>query len=200
MPFTVSASLSAVINGTQYSQASSISSNSQEIANPSVAGAKTGTLTTRTDNDTGTLTMASGHGFVTNDKVDVFWSGGSRRNMTATVTGDSVVVDGGSGDNLPLVNAAITAMKPTSVPFSVVGDNVDALAVSLGSLTVQGWVVFKDGSSAVITSYQIRTGEREKVWVSGLGITNPLASATVATAEFSHDSTSAQTPTAAVTF
>jgi len=200
MPNSISTTLSATIDGTEYKQTTTIASDTELVTNPTVAAAKTGTLTTRTDNDTSTLTMTTGHGFVTNDKVDVFWTGGSRRGMTATVTGDSVVVDGGSGDNLPVATTTITAMKPTNVPFSVVGDNVDSLAVSTGSTSVQGWVVFKTSAPAVIASYQIASGAKSKVWVSGLGITNPLAGQTVASIDFSHGSTAAQDLTAAVTY
>lgn len=199
MPFDTSAKLSVIINGIAYEQASVVTTTSQEIANPSVPAARSGTLTTRTDNDTATLTMLAGHGFVTNDVVDVYWSGGSRRGMTATVTVNSVVVDGGAGDNLPPATTEITAMKPVVVPMAVVGNDVRAIATSCQS-NVAGRVVFKAANGSVITSYSIPVGVRSQVWANGLGITNPLAGATVATVEFSHGATTAQEMTAAVTF
>lgn len=199
MPFSTVVNLQATIDGTLYTQTSTVTSNSQEIATPSVAGAKSGTLTTRTDDNTGTFTMASGHGFSTSDKVDVFWSGGSRRQMDATVTGDSVVLDGGSGDVLPAATTAITAMTPTSVSMAFTGNDIEALAASC-PLNVSGWVVFKASGGSDIAVFRIPAGEVSKVWASGLGITNPLASATVATVEFSHDQGSATTMTATVVF
>lgn len=199
MPQTTATVLSVTINGELYQQASSVASDTLgPIATPTVPAAKTGTLTTRTDNDTGTFTMTTGHGFLTNDKIDVFWTGGSRRTMTATVTGDSVVLDGGTGDVLPSATTAITAMKPTSVPMVLTGDNVDALAVACPT-AVSGWVVFK-ASGTVVVGYQLPAGAKAKVWASNMGITNPLAGASVTTVEFSHGSTSAQEMTAAIVY
>jgi len=61
-----------------------------------VPAAKTGTLTTRTTDTTGTLTMQTGHGFVQNDKIDLYWTGGRRYNVVVgTVAGDSVPISGG---------------------------------------------------------------------------------------------------------
>lgn len=85
--------------------------------------AKVGELTTRTDNETGTLTMDTGHGITTGARLDLYWADGdgagtpgSRRGITVgTVSGNTVPIgadNSGSGDNLPLVNTAITAMIP----------------------------------------------------------------------------------------
>lgn len=74
-------------------------------------------LTTRTDNDTGVITIVGGNrGLTTSETLNVYWSGGSRTGMTITnVTGATVTVDGGSGDNLPnnltLVWCSIAASK-----------------------------------------------------------------------------------------
>jgi len=168
-----------------------VSGNDIVRATPSVPAAKTGTLTTRTDNDTGTFTMTTGHGFITSDKIDVFWAGGARHGMTATVTGDSVVLDVGVGDNLPAATTPITAMKPTSVTFVVVGNNVIGLGVSSPR---SAYIVFVAGGSDITAAtYRIATAGLGKSWISGDG-TNPLAAVTTATVSCSHDdSTSAQT-------
>ena len=68
-----------------------------------------GVLTTRTDASTGVLTMAADHWFFTGDTLDVFWTGGSRLGMTATVAASAVTVGGGSGDDLPALSTALTA-------------------------------------------------------------------------------------------
>lgn len=117
---------------------------------PEVPAAKTGTLTTRTDDNTGTFTMTTGHGFTTSMKIDVFWSGGQRRDMTATVTGDSVVLDGGTGDVLPIATTSITAQNPTIVEVTIDGADCIGLAVATPK---KGFVVFYDdaGTPAVIT-------------------------------------------------
>jgi len=77
-----------------------------------------GTLTTRTDDDTGTLTLSTGHGVMTGNTVDVFWNDGanSRTGMTAgTVSGNSVPIDGGSGDVLPAATTAVNVVNQSAV-------------------------------------------------------------------------------------
>ncbi len=68
-----------------------------------------GQLTTRTDADTGVVTVISdsdtGHGITTSSTVDVYWQSGQRIGMSVTaVTAKAVTVDGGAGDDLPTLN------------------------------------------------------------------------------------------------
>ncbi len=76
-----------------------------------LADGREGPLTTRTDNDTGAVTLSAGHGFITGDKIDIAWSGGSRKDMDATVAGNVVSLDGGTGDNLPIESTTLTLSK-----------------------------------------------------------------------------------------
>lgn len=79
-----------------------------------LAPAKSGSLTTRTNNSDGTLTMSTGHGITTGARLDLYWATGSRRGITVgTVSGNSVPISSGTGDNLPTAATAITAMVPT---------------------------------------------------------------------------------------
>lgn len=67
-----------------------------------------GTLSTRTDGDTGVCTLSSGHLITVSDTVSVWWSGGDRKGMTVTaVNGSLVTVDAGTGDNLPATSSAV---------------------------------------------------------------------------------------------
>lgn len=175
----------------------SVSGNNIERVTPSIPAAKTGALTTRTDDNTGVLTMDTGHGFVSTNVIDVFWSGGSRRAMTATVVGDAVSVDGGSGDVLPADETDITAMLPVEVLMDLDGDNAVAVAVKSPKA---GYIVFVDDADAEITdaTYQVDANEG-KGWVSGDGGTNPLTGDIVTLVKFSHGySSAAVTMTAAV--
>lgn len=185
MPKTMTTTKTASIGSDSFVQRYTDTGNSQDGAFPTVPAAKTGTLTTRTDDDTGTCTMASGHGFSTSDKIDLFWAGGSRRAMDATVTGDSVVLDGGSGDNLPIATTAITAMKPVEVLLDLTGDDVVALAVNAPQ---GGYVVFVDDAPADISAatYRLSTTSPGSSWTDSSGETNPLAGATVTAVKFSH--------------
>lgn len=177
----------------QFTESITVSGPGIERASPTVAAAKSGTLSTRTDNDTGVVAFATGHGFSTGNKVDLFWSGGQRRNMTATVAGDNVTLDGGSGDNLPVVSTAVTGMVPTEEDFTFDGDN--AIFVMVGS-PVPGFIVFVDDAPADIATgtYTLTsTSGSGRTWISGGQGDNPLAGSVVTKVKFSHGSTSAQT-------
>lgn len=75
-----------------------------------------GTLTTRTDDDTGVLTMEDGHGIVTGNVVDVYWEDGSRTGMdVGTVSTNTVQIDGGEGDNLPADETPVNVVNQNAV-------------------------------------------------------------------------------------
>jgi hypothetical protein len=142
-----------------------------------VAAAKIGSLTTRTDNTTGTLTMNAGHGFATGNRIDLFWATGCRVGVVVgTVATNSVPISGGNGDNLPTAATAITAMKPTKYPLSFVGDDVDAVAMS-ASATGPGAFTFVDGADAHLAHFRVPGGTVYS-WDSAAGQANPLAGLT----------------------
>jgi hypothetical protein len=198
MPETYRVQTTGTADGQTFTNVVEGEGNGKEVVSPTVPAAKTGTLTTRTDNDTGVLTMTAGHGFATSDKLDVFWSGGSRRNMTATVAVNAVTVDGGSGDNLPVVSTAVTAMKPTSVDFTVTGDDVLALMVS--NPADDGYAVFMDDqvSPAEISAATFRVGLNSG-FAYGLdtdpdnSADNPLAGVNTTSVKLSHGATADKT-------
>lgn len=139
-----------------------------------IPAAKTGTLTTRTDNDTGIITAQAGHGLITGDHVDIYWSGGSRFSMAATVSGNAVTLDAGDGDNLPIATTAVTLSKRVAIDQGLDGA---ALKVLLVSMTRKGSVRFQDASVTVLAA-NLDAGEAYN-WASGVGIANPLAATTV---------------------
>jgi hypothetical protein len=156
---------------------------------PTLAAAKTGTLTTRTDNDTGVATMDSGHGFATNDVLDVYWDGGARYGMTATVSTNAVTIDGGAGDNLPTTSTALTVMKQVvlSQPFD--GSKVKALA--LHCKETRCTILFYESSSLRL-AVQLNA-DTPYEWFSGGYGSNPLASYTAITAiKMTHADSSAE--------
>jgi hypothetical protein len=196
MPYTMATNVDTVLAGTRYLAAySAIGDNVSSFA-PEVAAAKTGTLSTRTNDTSGTLTMDSGHGFTTGVIIDLYWSGGSRYNVVVgTVSGDSVPFSSGSGDNLPTATTAITAMVQHEETFVVTGNNVSGLALSAG---VAGYVHFTETGNTNIASIElIANGQTVTdpfgyTWLAGLG-DNPLASGSVGKVKFSHGQVSAQT-------
>lgn len=74
---------------------------------------KTGTLSTRTDDDDGVLTMDAGHGLEVGSIIRLEWNGGNRRDMEVTaVTDNDVTISGGSGGYvLPAEDSAIVAIQ-----------------------------------------------------------------------------------------
>lgn len=76
-----------------------------------------GELTTRTDDNTGVITVVSasngGHGITTSETVAVFFDDGTTSGEikgmpVSAVTNKAITVDGGSGEVLPAVNSLVT--------------------------------------------------------------------------------------------
>ncbi len=88
-----------------------------------------GTLSTRTDDDTGIVTIASGHGVTTNDTIDVLWAAGKIYGMTVSASDSTTVtLDGGDGDALPVANASVSIRLSTKISARVARSIVDAMA------------------------------------------------------------------------
>ncbi len=158
------------------------------------AVAKIGQLTTRTDSNTGIITMAGGHGFITGDHIDVYWTesgvNGTRRRMAATVTVNAVAVDLGTGDNLPTNLTAVTAQIPTEEEFLVTGNNVAAIGAKASR---RGIIVFAESDGTEILAIDDNldgTAGGGFQWFDGSGSANPLASADVAKVFFSNGDSS----------
>jgi len=133
--------------------------NSYEIALPATAAAKSGTLTTRTDDDTGVATLATGHAITTGMVVDVYWTGGVRYGMDATVSGLAVTVDGGAGDNLPAQDDPVTVVEQIEInPLNLDGDNAQMVAVMYrnpASATAKAHIDLQDSGSATIAEHDL---------------------------------------------
>ncbi len=97
-----------------------------------LGSAQPGSLTTRTDADTGVVTAPNSrglaHGITDSHTVSVWWPGGRRTAMTvSSVTGTAITVDGGAGDNFPVLGTAVEIGKdPTSTLGTVLyaGDSI----------------------------------------------------------------------------
>lgn len=173
----------------------------QEIALPALNAAQTGTLTTRTDNDTGVATLSTGHGIITSDVVDVYWSGGMRFGMDATVSTNDVTLDGGAGDNLPTTSTAVTVVKQTAIdPLNIDGDAGQFAAVVYLNPTVpaaKAHIDFQESDGTSVAELDLVTekatgGLSNVVDIAG-GETNPYTGNPIAKAAASHNSTTAAT-------
>jgi hypothetical protein len=149
-----------------------------------------GSLTTRTDDNTGVVTLASGHGILTDDVVSIFWAGGFA--SAATVSGSTattVTFDVDSGDTLPIATTSVVVSKKATHELLLNGDSLDMFAIKN---TQRCCIAFLDDESAAALTYEI--AEREgRFWVSGMGFVNPLAGESIESVSISNGSTTALT-------
>jgi len=140
----------------------------QEVSLP--AG-KAGTLTTRTDDDTGVATLSEGHGIADSDYVDVYWAGGVRYGMDVTsVDGTAVSIDLGSGDNLPTQDSAIVVTARVEIDVDFDGDLVELIGVGSNK---RAHVEFQESDGTEIMAQEIPAGEGWS-WAADQGVANPL--------------------------
>lgn len=164
--------------------------NPYEVALP--AG-KAGTLTTRTDNDTGTATLGAGHGIITGDIVDIYWDGGVRYGVTVgTVAGTSVPFDLGAGDNLPIATSAIVMTKQVVINTQIDGDAIAIIGIVLESTesTGKGHVDMRDASPATIEEIDL-TANIPVVHDITAGATNVFTGAVITNTKASNGSATA---------
>ena len=125
-----------------------------EIALPALVAAQVGTLSTRTDNNTGIATLSTGHGITTGMVVDVYWAGGVRYGMDATVATNAVTVDGGAGDNLPSQGVAVTVVEQVEInPLNLDGDAAQIVGVfyrNASDQAAKAHIDMQDSGSATI--------------------------------------------------
>lgn len=180
------------IGSKSYSENRTLTAKASIDREVSLAAAKAGVTASGAGTSTGSLTMGSGHGITTAAKIAVFWAGGHRRNVTVgTVSGTTVPISGGSGDNLPVNGTAITAMVEEVVEVRFDGDDLVMLCAS----SVAPFVVWLSGDDdtedfAITAPY---TGQAYE-WDSASGVTNPVAADVVTKARVAHgDSTGTRT-------
>lgn len=153
-----------------------------DTSNPyelTVPAAKAGSLTTRTDNDTGIVTVASGHGILDTDVVDLYDSAGQllRKDMDVTaVTSTTISVDGGSGDNLPIVSTAVKVAKQMTVGVFIDRSAIQIFGIELKvpGATTQGRALFLDSGPASVADLELTANSGIIAHVAA-GATNPLS-------------------------
>lgn len=183
----------ATLDGQEYVSTGSVVGDGILKRIVAIPAAKTGQLTTRTDGDTGVLTMAAGHGIQQGDRLDVYWgSFAGRRGLEVTgVDGNLVSIDGGAGDDLPANLTAITAAVPVQETFACDGDDVVALLLWGDQ---PGTIVVVDADDAELYAMSIGSttnAGRSAIWHAGRNPINPLAGVILASAYFSHRSATA---------
>jgi hypothetical protein len=159
-------------------------------AGPStILAAQPATLTTRTSNTAGSLTMTNAtHGIITGQRVDLYWTGGRCYGaVVGTVAGSVVPIATVSGGSvLPAATTAITVGIPKSISFGLTGNNLTFLGLK-ASGSGNGYFVFNNGAADVYAQY-VTTGRMYEWETNNPGV-NPLAGATPTVVWMSHDVT-----------
>jgi len=169
----------------------SVVSAAQQYQNSvAVTPAAAGTLTTRSSNTGGVVTLSNGHDVV-NGRCDVYWSGGSRYGVTVSVSGNAATISGGSGDNLPVATTAVNLKNPQSLTLSL--DGTVAVGVTtwstLGtrSTNLPGRIVFESAAPAVLLTTLLTYAAPNYEW-DGSAADTPI-NGTVTTIYFSQGNT-----------
>lgn len=140
--------------------------NTYEVSLPA---AEAGTLSTRTSDTVGTITMSSGgHTIQTADTIDIFWSGGVRYGVTVgTVSGTSVPFSLGAGDNLPAQSTAVTVDEQVTVNTQIDGDAIAIIGIVMenpdSAATSNGHIDMRDAGGATIEEIDL-TANVPQIW------------------------------------
>jgi len=189
MSVQMTVSKSAKAGGISFPETRTLTDEGVIAHDVSVPAADAGSLSTRTNATDGVLTMDdSGHGITQDDRVDIFWVGGSCRGANAdTVSGATVEFSGAIGDDLPTQGTEITAIVPTELDVAVLGTNVSAISMYAEEM---GHFVFDDGAEEW---FQRLGSGVVRIWHESDGEDNPITGDTIATVYVSHGAITAKT-------
>jgi hypothetical protein len=177
MPATAVTTINTVIAGVTLTSTITRNEEAAERISLDMPVGIAGTLTTRTDADTGIATVASGHGITTSDTVCVFFADGSKQNCDVTaVTSTTISFTSADGTDLPVVSTVIVIGKQFTYAAAFVGNALRTFAIKCAN---RCFVDFLSSSPASLLAYDIATNEGRS-WVFGTDVTNPLAGDTVA--------------------
>jgi hypothetical protein len=185
----------ATVDGNTFETATTVTHTGTVKTESSVAAAKAGTLSTRSNATDGTLTLGAGHGITDGAKIHIYFTGGYAIGATVgTVSGNSVPFTGAvgtagtGGQALPAQLSAVTVCVVDEDDFEVTAANLKYLNAGLTTPGVSGLAVFveSDGTVVKVASLSGVTGAYQ--WVTGAGVSNPFGE-NVQDVLFSHNST-----------
>jgi hypothetical protein len=176
-----------VIGGRTLSGLQSRTDESIELQEIDIPAGKAGTLTTRTDDNTGVITVASGHGITDADTVVVSWDGGIQRGVDVTATtATTISIDLGVGTNLPIATSAVVVAKTVSSILSVASNALKLLVIQN---TNRVSCVVNDASNGALITLDIATGEGYQ-WVTSNGFAIPVSTTAIGELEIANCATS----------
>lgn len=176
-------SISQVITGGGLTLGSGVVAVEADTPNPislSVPAAKAGVLTTRTDANTGVVTVQSGHGITDADTVDLYDGNGQliRHGMDVTATtSTTITIDVGTGEDLPTQGSAVRITKPTLVSPILIdasGIKLFAIGIEAPGETSQGFALFESSAPATVASFEMTANKAIPAHVEA-GADNPFS-------------------------
>lgn len=135
--------------------------------------------------------LAGGHGWASG-KCDVYWTGGRRYDVDATIAVDAVALAAGSGDDYPATaNATVVLAKHQQVNQLIDGDLLEFLAICFNSTTsastARGHIHAEDVDGDVIADLDFDANE-PRIWDIDAGQTNTFTGDIIRTLFITMDS------------
>lgn len=152
----------------------------ENVRSITVPAAEAGSLTLRTSDTAGELTMTNvDHGIETNALLDIYWDGGSRRGATIGIieSGSQIIpFSGGAGDVLPSTSTAVTAMTPLEREFAHNGFRSAMIFFSSPNKSILSFLNSLDGEEWA----RVFEAGAFYSWSTKSGTENPIAELTFA--------------------
>jgi hypothetical protein len=142
---------------------------------------------------TGEAPLATGHGLETGDTIDLYFAGGYRRGMSATVDGDDVALSGGTGSNCPPNGTAVILAQQAAVTLVVEGNNIKGI---FGVASVRSLFCLVDSLGTVYPYELVPASDAVETpkclkWSTSNAGANPWADKTIVSATASSANTTA---------
>ena len=163
------------IGGTSVSATVTRSAEANITLEMALPAAKTGgTLSLRTDANNGTVTLA-GHGRTGTPRINIFWSVGGVRGAafgaSGTVSGDDITFLTSEGDDLPVVDTAVTFAEQIEANIDFDGDDLALISVSADQIA---HAQFADSADVTLQGVHITAANEPWDWADNQGITRPI--------------------------
>jgi hypothetical protein len=182
--------MAATIGGQSFALSASTSTELILGGQVALTGVKTGTLSTRSSDTAGTLTLTAGHGVTDGALLAIYWATGKVTHATVgTVSGTSVPFTGAAGDVLPAQTTAVTAAVGVVIDAVFTGANATGVACQCDQAA---WFDWRDaGGSEWLVEVDANLAV---LWASELvGATNPVTGDSIITVVAYNQSATAAT-------
>lgn len=155
-----------------------------------LAASQAGSLTTRTSDTVGEITMTEAeHTITTGAIIDIYWDGGVHYGATVgTVATTAVPISLGSGDALPTAATAVTVVVQKTANLTIDGDEAAFIAIELSSTTktlrTAGHIQLVDSSGTEVAEIDLVTNVPQ-IWDLEGGSANPFTGNIITAAKLS---------------